>query len=223
MDETRRLEWIICHFQARARGYLFRKELRRAREDYEDIVKEIDGDLRCLKWIKRVVHFPYFVDIDLSQNNKIHDNFENAKSEGTECPGSAEFGSSREEDGCGFSEKLEAERDISQTLPPRELLSSSSGDAGDMLTGGGDVREKEEGVTETPCDTTVWSSVDTDLGSSHSTKAALRQYCLARDVPRTPQALCVHRNTLSMELLWLQQAIHSRKKYLSLKKQLSVS
>ncbi len=39
-----------------------------------------------------------------------------------------------------------------------------------------------------------------------------RQYCLAQDVPCTPEALRLHRNTLTMELLWLQQAIDSRKK-----------
>lgn len=39
-----------------------------------------------------------------------------------------------------------------------------------------------------------------------------RQYCFARDVPCTPEALRLHRNTLTMELLWLQQAIDSRKK-----------
>ena len=39
-----------------------------------------------------------------------------------------------------------------------------------------------------------------------------RQYCLAQEVPCTPEALRLHRNTLTMELLWIQQAIDSRKK-----------
>lgn len=39
-----------------------------------------------------------------------------------------------------------------------------------------------------------------------------RQFCLAQEVPRNPEALRLHRNTLTMELLWLQQAIDSRKK-----------
>lgn len=38
------------------------------------------------------------------------------------------------------------------------------------------------------------------------------QYSLAQEVPCTPEALRLHRNTLTMELLWLQQAIDSRKK-----------
>lgn len=40
----------------------------------------------------------------------------------------------------------------------------------------------------------------------------LRQYCLAQDVPQTPEGLRLHRNTLTMELVWIQQAIDSRKK-----------
>ncbi|KAF6721864.1 IQ domain-containing protein C [Oryzias melastigma] len=51
--------------------------------------------------------------------------------------------------------------------------------------------------------------------------SGLQHYCLAQEVPRTPQALRLHRNTLTMELVWLQQAIDSRKKYLSLKDRLT--
>lgn len=36
--------------------------------------------------------------------------------------------------------------------------------------------------------------------------------CLAQEAPRTPVALRLHRDNLTMELLWLQQAIGSRKK-----------
>lgn len=53
----------------------------------------------------------------------------------------------------------------------------------------------------------IWSVelwTDGSLGS--------RQHCSAQEVPRTSEALRLHRNTLTMELLWLQQAIDSRKK-----------
>lgn len=39
-----------------------------------------------------------------------------------------------------------------------------------------------------------------------------QQCSLAQEVPCTPEALRLHRNTLTMELVWLQQAIDSRKK-----------
>uniref|UniRef100_A0A4W4HJ11 IQ motif containing C n=1 Tax=Electrophorus electricus TaxID=8005 RepID=A0A4W4HJ11_ELEEL len=44
-----------------------------------------------------------------------------------------------------------------------------------------------------------------------------------QDVARTPEALKRHRNTLAMELLWIQQAIVSRKKYLSLRQKIEVA
>ncbi|XP_055017066.1 IQ domain-containing protein C [Boleophthalmus pectinirostris] len=223
------LERTITHFQARARGYLLRAEVHRAREDYEEIVKEIDGDLHCLKWIKRALYFPYFTDTPSAISPY---NFENIKSETInqrKCSSPVECSSNRDvEDGAGHSEKMEAERDISQIITsapePRDGFSTSAQNANTQTGGEHPVRKKDEGGMESACDsTTVWSSVDTDSGSSRSVKPGLRQYCLARDVPRTPEALRIHRNTLSMELLWLQQAIDSRKKYLSLKNKLSVS
>ncbi|KAJ4938852.1 hypothetical protein JOQ06_028318 [Pogonophryne albipinna] len=45
--------------------------------------------------------------------------------------------------------------------------------------------------------------------------AGPRQFSLAQEVPPTQQALRLHRNTMTMELVWLQQAIDSRKKYLA--------
>ncbi|XP_072313937.1 IQ domain-containing protein C [Eucyclogobius newberryi] len=231
--DRRRLDRIFTHLQARARGYLLRHELRRAREDYEDIVKEIDGDLHCLKWIKRALDFPHFTDADnaLFPYSKSRDNFENSKSEPTDnskCSSRAECGSNREDDCGGLSEKMEAERDISQIMAstpdprdcfPADVQSRNLPTGGDVV-----VRERDAGVKDSAGDsTTVWSSADVDMDSSRSSNPDPQQYCLARDVPRTPEALHVHRNTLSMELLWLQQAIHSRKKYLSLKNELSVS
>lgn len=48
--------------QARARGYLVRKEVRNARGDFEDIVEEIDGRLTHLKWTDSVISVPQFTD-----------------------------------------------------------------------------------------------------------------------------------------------------------------
>lgn len=44
------------------RGYLIREEVRRARVDFEDIVKEIDGSLTHLRWTDVIVSIPYFTD-----------------------------------------------------------------------------------------------------------------------------------------------------------------
>ncbi|KAK7905065.1 hypothetical protein WMY93_017672 [Mugilogobius chulae] len=227
--DRRTLDRIFTHFQARARGYLLRSELRRAREDYEDIVKEIDGDLLCLRWIKRAVYFPDFTDTHNAFSsyttfcNNVKISNSDAK-ENSKCSSAAESGPSIKEDCGSLPEKLEAERDnshiITSTPEPRDCFPTSVENR--SLPKGGDVQVKERDEGMNACDSTsVWSSVDTDLCSSRSVKPGLRQYCLARDVPQTPEALHVHRNTLSMELLWLQQAIDSRKKYLSLKNKLS--
>lgn len=39
-----------------------RKEIRRAREDFEDIVKEIDGGLTHVQWKETVIPIPHFTD-----------------------------------------------------------------------------------------------------------------------------------------------------------------
>lgn len=215
--------------------------MRHAREDFEEIVKEIDGGLDCLKWEKKVLYFPHFTNqqdaispyINRASNNSRPDPRDLNKSSFPADCGLTREEEEEEDDGGGVSgrsldglpEKLEAERDVSEI----NAFTSESQDCfykvqivhTDGLTEV-DVPVQTT-VKNSACDsTTVWSSVDTDVDSCCSVKE-LRRYCLARDVPRTPESLRDHRNTLSMELLWLQQAIDSRKKYLSLKNKLSGS
>ncbi|KAG7260017.1 hypothetical protein CRUP_029465 [Coryphaenoides rupestris] len=61
--ERKELEKIFTHFQARSRGYLLRKEVRRARADFEALVMEIDGTLNHLQWREDgVVSMAHFTD-----------------------------------------------------------------------------------------------------------------------------------------------------------------
>ncbi|KAM6968710.1 IQ domain-containing protein C isoform 2-T3 [Tautogolabrus adspersus] len=84
-------------------------------------------------------------------------------------------------------------------------------------------RDKDGEVMENTADsTTAWSSLELDTNYGDSQKGP-QQYGSVQEVSRTPEALRLHRNNLTMELLWLQQAIGSRKKYLSLKSRLSIS
>lgn len=217
----------VTHFQARARGYLLRNEVRRAREDFEDIVKEIHGGLDCLRWVKKALYFPHFTDThnDILPFKNLATNLDSSRSEPRDCSTPADHGVKRDDDGGGggLPEKLVAERDVSEisgfTTKKQDCFYSAQKVDNDTKNEG-DAKEKEKVVDGDS--TTVWNSTDMDMDSCRSVKG-LRQYCLARDVPRTPEALRGHRNTLSMELLWLQQAIDSRKKYLSLKNKLSDS
>ncbi|CAJ1073460.1 IQ domain-containing protein C isoform X1 [Xyrichtys novacula] len=216
-------EWdkILTCFQARVRGYLVRREVRRAREDFEDIVKEIDGRLTHLEWrVASCIPTPHFTDTDDPLTPAYRAASRPPDPELNPCASPQRQPSPDEEGHHILLEKIEAERDGSQskglTFPHEDCFPCSG------------VREERRrsrqttdgGVMENTEDsTTVWSSLEQDADSYKGTQ----QSGSLQGVPHTPEALRLHRNTLTMELLWLQQAIDSRKKYLSLKNRLSIS
>ncbi|XP_071355121.1 IQ domain-containing protein C [Trachinotus anak] len=230
-------EKILTHFQACALGYLVREEVRRAHEDFEDIVREIDGGLTHLRWREAVIPIPHFTDTD---GSFLRPNIAASKpadpglgvSTSLHYPAAAAALKPERAGGHGIiSQKIEAERDYSepkgQNLLSRDRFPSShaGGDGEGQRQRGVEDQEgdKDGGVMESTEDsTTVWSSLELDVNYSQSHQGP-RQYCLAQEVPHTPEALRLHRNTLTMELVWLQQAIDSRKKYLSLKNRLTIS
>ncbi|KAK2825960.1 hypothetical protein Q5P01_020174 [Channa striata] len=238
MDRTK-WEKMLTHFQAFARGYLIRTEVRRAREEFEDIVKEIDGRSSHLQWRDAVISVPHFTDNQSlfprprSSSSRPSNPGLNASaspqslSAGATTCLSQEKGSDRHV----LLEKMEAERDESQSKHQR--CSSKDYIPSTIVVEDGEsqrqkiMREEQgddnEGMIESIEESSsVWSSLDLDLNIGHS-QIGSQQYCLVKEVPQTPEALRLHRNTLSMELVWLQQAIDSRKKYLSLKDRLSKS
>ncbi|XP_010755291.3 IQ domain-containing protein C [Larimichthys crocea] len=230
MDRSK-WEKILTCFQASARGYLVRNEVRCAREDFEDIVTEIDGGLTHLKWRETVIPVPHFTDTDRTFLRPSNSASKPPRPALDVCaspqnPSAATTPSTEERDYHAQLEKIEAERDDSQPreqaslyadyVPRSDVRRDEEGQKESI------VEDKDGGLMESTGDTTVWSSLELDMNCGHSHKGS-RQYCLVEEVPRTPEALRLHRNTLTMELLWLQQAIDSRKKYLSLKDRLSVS
>ncbi|XP_029350410.1 IQ domain-containing protein C isoform X1 [Echeneis naucrates] len=184
-------ERTLVRFQACARGHLVRSEVRRAREDFEDIVREIDGGLTHLQWRDTPIPLPCFTDTD--------DLLLRLSSAASKSP----------------------DPGLHVTASPQSPA-AGSGEPPAQKTGAdeGNQRDRDGGVMESTGDsTTIWSSLELDVSSP----LGPRQYSLAQDVPHTPEALRLHRNTLTMELVWLQQAIDSRKKYLSLKDRLTIS
>ncbi|XP_044023694.1 IQ domain-containing protein C [Siniperca chuatsi] len=227
MDRSK-WEKILTCFQASARGYLVRNEVSRAREDFEDIVKEIDGGSTHLEWRETVIPIPHFTDTDgpFLRPSSSASKPSNPGLDVCASPQNLSTSPLSEERG-DHRVLLEAERDDSQTNR-RASLSKDYFPSSNVREDGEGQKEstmgdKDGAVMESTGDsTTVWSSLELDMNYSHSHKGA-RQYCLAQEVPCTPEALRLHRNTMTMELLWLQQAIDSRKKYLSLKDRLSIS
>nr|XP_020498378.1 IQ domain-containing protein C isoform X2 [Labrus bergylta] len=233
MDRSE-LEKILAFFQACARGYLVRREVRRAQEDFEDIVEEIDGGLVHLEWRESpVIPSPHFTDTDgpflrlCEAASRPSNPGPNTCDSLQRLSSSSSSPLSEDGDHHVLLEKIEAERDGSQTKGHASITKDSipsstvrGNEEGQRQTID---RDKDGGVMENTGDsTTVWSSLELDTNYGDSQKGP-QQYGSVQEVSSTPEALRLHRNNLTMELLWLQQAIGSRKKYLSLKSQLSIS
>ncbi|XP_057715165.1 IQ domain-containing protein C isoform X2 [Corythoichthys intestinalis] len=220
---------------AHARGLLVRAELRCARADFEEVVKEIDGALTHLEWKTAIIPTPHFTDTDgplpekdpgrdvstCSQNPAAGD--QDGPLPGkypgrdvspfSQNPAAGDAAPLSEDGGGGHClEMIEAQKDASEVQRQmRECLQSS------LVLESGQNMSADEVLESTLDSTSIWSSINS-LPQTGSPR-----YLLAQDVPPTPEALHCHRDALTMELLWLQQAIDSRKKYLSLKDKLSVS
>uniref|UniRef100_A0A8C8EGZ5 IQ motif containing C n=1 Tax=Oncorhynchus tshawytscha TaxID=74940 RepID=A0A8C8EGZ5_ONCTS len=148
-----------------------RKEINCARSEFEDIVRDIDGEVNHLEWKGHIFAIPHFKDVSILRFQikcywMLHTFSPDRGSHPLEQPG--------EREGAPLmSDRLEPERDDPYSHGRASISRGSSS--------------------------------------------------LAQDEPHTPEALQLHRNTLAMEMLWLQQAIASRKKYLSLKESLNIS
>ncbi|XP_014065568.2 IQ domain-containing protein C [Salmo salar] len=182
-------EWIFILFQAHARGYLMRKEINCARSEFEDIVRDIDGEVNHLDWKGNIIAIPHFKDDGPSGifTKKHAEEAPDGGSHPLEQPGEREGAQL-------MSDRLEPERDDPYSHGQASISRGSS------------------------------SPSSCPPGGEGETQKGSQQWCsLAQDEPHTPEALQLHRNTLAMEMLWLQQAIASRKKYLSLKERLNIS
>ncbi|XP_077477548.1 IQ domain-containing protein C [Stigmatopora argus] len=195
--------------QAHARGHLVRAELRRARADFEEVVKEIDGTLNHLEWNNAIIPTPHFKDTDGPLPRKDPGSDVSISSQN---PVAGDVGPSSENGELSHCfQTIEPQKDASG-VPPQEnaCLQSSQ-----VLEDSQNLSPVE--VLESAMDSTsIWSSMNS------LPQKDWPQYRSAQDVPPTPEALRCHRDALTMELLWLQQAIDSRKKYLSLKDKLTI-
>ncbi|KAM9268202.1 IQ domain-containing protein C [Morus bassanus] len=222
----RRLLRAVTRLQACVRGYLLRKRFRSLRTEYEEVVREIEGDLSQLEWRGRVLPRPVFVPEKPKQGKH---------SGPQEAVPSDEVSTEKPQEELDASEP---ERDwgCSSVKPPAQLQSKkelSSVGEGDVVSppnlGADDDKCTEKGGSA-PAESEDWQN-DSSIPSAWDSavlEAESLEACLEiplediKELPRTRSGLQSYRNHLVMELLWLQQAIVSRKNYLMLKQRLGI-
>ncbi|XP_048860752.1 IQ domain-containing protein C [Brienomyrus brachyistius] len=197
---TRDFERRITAFQASSRGWLVRRELGLARRDYEDIVREIEGELSGLLWRGAVMPTPRFPAPSSAGS---------AGELSASCPGRW----------CGDSqqETHTPEKDHDPGAPS-QLFSTVEDD--------GPAESESEAA---PClhesdgrDETVSHNVAVDCNyTTQLRQMGMHRQSWAQELPGRWEELRLQRRSLAMELLWVQQAIGSRKKYLMLKQGLA--
>ncbi|XP_036917461.1 IQ domain-containing protein C isoform X1 [Sturnira hondurensis] len=192
--------------QACVRGFLVRRHFQSLRAEYEAVVRELEGDLGTLQWTEGWIPRPKF----LPQKAKSHRTWK--ARERVPKP-------EQELRSC-FSQK-EPEREV----VPEEMVLKKSGEISansDSLPCRDDsqwLRDEQSRKTRKPSQekTRDLSRVE-NPGSS-----LLDQEGIGPGLPHRPaelQDLQYLRSHLAMELLWLQQAINSRKEYLTLRQTL---
>ncbi|XP_007247567.3 IQ domain-containing protein C [Astyanax mexicanus] len=200
-------EWTqsITRFQARCLGYLTRKDLGSVQAEFEDVVRELEGSLENLTWRGQFIPKPHFTD-------RVSGLFRYHRPK-IQTQDQSEAPEKLKKKSPSNSEILEAERDeepsSQQQQDCRQISTPPEGDREET------VRERE---SETAADfRRVALETNSLLQKDHQASSLLK------DVAHTPEALRQHRRKLAMELLWIQQAIASRKKYLTLKQKMEVA
>ncbi|KAF7467221.1 Hypothetical predicted protein [Marmota monax] len=193
--ETELLLRKVSALQACVRGFLVRRQFQSLRAEYEAIVQEIEGDLGTLQWTAGRIPRPLFLP-------------EKAKSQlswkaGKRIP-------SPEKKLCSHFPYKES---VKEALWEEMVLKKSG--------------ESSINPGRLPCrDDNLWLQVEQSRKSSQEETNTSRMKNSEATGPGPShsqheiQELQYHRSHLAMELLWIQQAINSRKEYLILKQTL---
>ncbi|XP_068028483.1 IQ domain-containing protein C [Anomalospiza imberbis] len=200
--------------QACARGFLLRRRLRSVREEFEAVVLEIEGDLRQLRWSGRVLQRPRFgPELGPGPAPAGFVPAGAAQARGSARPAQPSPGNpsdpgeaaenetiprkTREEAGAGGAERGGS---WGNTPPPRGTPPNPPN-----LGGAAAPSPEEEG-----------GALEGDRESSESPGIPEE----LRGLPRWE--LQARREQLLLELLWVQQAVASRKQFLLLKQKLGI-
>ncbi|XP_057197957.1 IQ domain-containing protein C isoform X2 [Triplophysa rosa] len=207
-------EWSLklAQFQAFCRGYLKRRDLDSVRTQFEDIVREIDGGLDHLHWKGKIISKPHFTDtVSFHESlllqygrskNQSHDRVDNSTTE-------QNIDNMDSEIPAPTPDVLVPEKDEAPETSDRDSCTPLDAESVVMPNLAED-------------STTLWSSMNRNVSSSFLLKEQHLHFAL-KDTEHTSESLKQQRSTLAMELLWIQQAISSRKKYLTLRQRMDVS
>ncbi|XP_008576449.1 PREDICTED: IQ domain-containing protein C [Galeopterus variegatus] len=186
----------VSALQACGRGFLVRRQFQRLRAEYEAIVREIEGDLGTLQWTEGWIPRPRF----LPKKAKSHRTWKAGES----IP-------NPEQELWSHIPCKESERETIWEEMVLKKSGESSANPGTHLC-----REDSPWLW-------VKQSRQTRKPNQEETRAMSKMENPEVTGPGLPysqpelQELQYHRSHLAMELLWLQQAINSRKEYLILK------
>ncbi|XP_078093341.1 IQ domain-containing protein C [Mustelus asterias] len=231
----------VCVLQAYVRGYLVRKKFQRLRQDYESIVKEIEEGVDLLEWDGKQLLRPKFKNQDAKVKGV--NGVSKKKTSETLCHEGEGNGicplfvnDEPEKDGARQTFSTTGNiRTLSEQLevPGTPLVVPASPEpAPNKIEGviqllemektspGSDDERKDSDTTMDFTDvTSVWNSTSLEISSNVISTERLCKL-QKKEMPATLQGLQKYRSSLAMELLWLQQAIASRKNYLMLKQRL---
>ncbi|XP_058853372.1 IQ domain-containing protein C-like isoform X1 [Acipenser ruthenus] len=171
------LENRIVILQARVRGYLVRKKLSSLREEYENIVREIEGDLALLEWCGETIQRPVFVNKKraVSQatsctaaEEPAEDHSSAARTNKTTCRTSEMLQPERDTDGAtlfAVEQHPREERAVPELLSEgaRHVPESASASVSELS---GSAEEEERDLRSCTDLTSVWNSTTQDSGSS---------------------------------------------------------
>ncbi|KAM6235501.1 IQ domain-containing protein C [Spheniscus humboldti] len=220
----RRLLRAVTRLQACVRGYLLRKRFRNLRAEYEEVVREIEGDLSRLEWRGRFLPRPVFVPEKPTQGKRSGPRQAALSDEASAEKPQEELDASEPERDWGCS----GVKPTAQPQSEKELSSAGEGDVVSPPNLGADADKCTGEGCSAPAESEDWQndSSGTSVWEGAILEADSLEACLEiplediKELPRTRSGLQSYRNHLIMELLWLQQAIVSRKNYLMLKQRL---
>ncbi|KAK9394859.1 IQ domain-containing protein C [Crotalus adamanteus] len=205
--------------QAVVRGYLTRKRLQSLRSKYESIVKEIEGDLDWVQWTGHFFPRPEFLSKSAQKSMKEFNREEVKADKPQKQDAQYHQEVSQSKQMCDFEMQFPNRLLAEVAAEPKiEEVGQSLGQAVEARPGNvcSLPGEKEEG--EPSSASSDWSS--TILGTESPRMSQESHVPKAPEMPRGRPGLQNYRKHLAMELLWLQQAIASRKNYLILKQRL---